>query len=159
LIFLGYGRQDEFEADNLGTRYAYDAGYDARAMKDFLSKLKELEGREPSSIEMLLRSHPPTSERIQRVEAQIQAFPTLSGKQMYEERFLAKVKGAPLLKAPSTEESVEIDKEKIILLLRAYQEGIAKQMEMINQAREKLEFLKQRIDELEKKLTTPDDTE
>ena len=95
LVFLGYGRENEFEADYLGTEYAYMAGYDPRAMREFLGKLKQLEGREPWAIEVLLKSHPPTSERIQKVEQQIQEFPTLSGKEMHKERFREAVAGAP----------------------------------------------------------------
>ena len=95
LVFLGYGRENEFEADYLGTEYAYMAGYDPRAMRELLGKLKQLEGREPWAIEVLLKSHPPTSERIQKVEQQIQEFPTLSGKEIHKERFREAVAGAP----------------------------------------------------------------
>jgi predicted Zn-dependent protease len=88
LLFLGYGRTYEFQADWLGTQYAYDAGYDPRGMRDFLVKLKGLEKREPWAIEILLSSHPPTSERIKRVEQQIKGFPSLEEREMYLERYL-----------------------------------------------------------------------
>ncbi len=75
LTVLGYGRKYEFQADELGTIYAYRAGYDPRAMASFLKKLKEMEGREPWALEILLNSHPPTSERIKKVEDVIEDLP------------------------------------------------------------------------------------
>ncbi len=45
LILLGYSREDEFQSDRLGTRYAYEADYDPRGLRDFLAKLKKLEKR------------------------------------------------------------------------------------------------------------------
>lgn len=60
LILLGYSREDEFQADRLGTRYAYDAGYNPRGLRDFLIKIKKLEKRKPLAIETLVSSHPPS---------------------------------------------------------------------------------------------------
>lgn len=72
--FLKYGRDDEFEADLLGARYLQAAGYDPRAMIDFLEKIGELETSEPSKFEAWLMTHPSTSDRIARVNAQIAGF-------------------------------------------------------------------------------------
>ncbi|MCK4617934.1 M48 family metalloprotease, partial [Candidatus Aerophobetes bacterium] len=68
LILLGYSREDEFQADRLGARYAYEANYDPRGLRDFLAKLKKLEQRKPLAIETLISSHPPTSQRIKKIE-------------------------------------------------------------------------------------------
>jgi predicted Zn-dependent protease len=73
--FLKYSRDDEFEADQLGAKYLDAGGYDPKGMVDLLEKLKSLESSEPSKFETWLSTHPPTSERLARVEAEIAAFP------------------------------------------------------------------------------------
>jgi len=71
LMLLGYSRKNEFEADNSGVRYSLAAGYDPKAMVEFFEKLKAMEKRAPSEFETLFRSHPPTGDRIERVELYI----------------------------------------------------------------------------------------
>ncbi len=88
VILLGYSREDEFQADWLGTRYSYDADYDPRGLRDFLAKLKKLEKKKPLAIETLINSHPPTPQRIKKIEHQIQEFSNLSGKKTYQNEFL-----------------------------------------------------------------------
>jgi predicted Zn-dependent protease len=68
LMFLGYSRKNEFEADNSGVRYSLASGYDPRGMVDFFEKLKTMEGKPPSTFETLFRSHPPTGDRIERIQ-------------------------------------------------------------------------------------------
>jgi predicted Zn-dependent protease len=75
LIFLGHGRKAEFEADELGVHFAYQAGYDPRGAVEFFNKLKAKEKREPHKLEVLLSSHPPTSERINKVKSKIYTLP------------------------------------------------------------------------------------
>jgi len=67
LIMLGYGRENEFQADELGIIYAKKAGYNPYAMIDFFNKLKKFEKSKPSSLEKLFMSHPPTEERIKKI--------------------------------------------------------------------------------------------
>jgi len=88
LILLGYSREDEFQADRLGTRYAYEADYDPGGLRDFLAKLKKLEKRKPLAIETLISSHPPTLQRIKKIEHQVQESSNLSGKKSYRTEFL-----------------------------------------------------------------------
>jgi predicted Zn-dependent protease len=71
LILLGYGRENEFEADHYGTLYAHRAGYDAHGMVSLLEQLQVMEGRPPSTMETLFASHPPTRDRLSRVTQQI----------------------------------------------------------------------------------------
>lgn len=71
LALLGYGRQDEFEADKLGVRYMRSAGYDPNGMLKFFQKLQQKEGKGSSGLAVYFRSHPPTSERIERVKQEI----------------------------------------------------------------------------------------
>lgn len=82
---LAYSRRDEYEADRLGVRYASSAGYDPHGLLSFLKKLKEMEKREPSLLEQLLSTHPPTTERIKRVQEQIALLPQKDGKVNREE--------------------------------------------------------------------------
>lgn len=72
LILQGYGRDNEFEADNYGILYAYKASYNPKAMIQIFNKLKEVEGNPPSVFEQLLASHPPTQDRIDKTNKQIE---------------------------------------------------------------------------------------
>lgn len=71
LMLLGYGRDNEFDADFHGIRYAKLAGYDPNAMVNFFNKLKKMEGKKLSKLETLFSSHPPTEERIKKVQDSI----------------------------------------------------------------------------------------
>ena len=71
LVVLGYGRENEFQADKLSVIYALRAGYSPDGIAQFLQKIKQMEKREPSIVETLLSTHPPTSERIKRVNEEI----------------------------------------------------------------------------------------
>ena len=81
-----FSRDDEREADTFGVRYAIAAGYDPRGLLRFFEKLKKLKGRRPSSLEKLFASHPPTDERIRRIERLIDQYGA-SGGQRYQARF------------------------------------------------------------------------
>ncbi len=66
LVGQKYSRDQERQADQLGTRYAAKAGYDPREMSRFLQRLQELHREEPRGLEAIMASHPLTSERVQR---------------------------------------------------------------------------------------------
>jgi predicted Zn-dependent protease len=63
----GY-RDDEYEADRIGTRYAHDAGRPAAGLLDFLRWLKASGVPEPSGIEKPFATHPELSKRISALE-------------------------------------------------------------------------------------------
>lgn len=71
LALLGYSRKDEYQADKLGVIYSHDAGYDPNAMVRFFEHLQAKEGDSSKGLGTYFKTHPPTSERIQRVKAQI----------------------------------------------------------------------------------------
>jgi predicted Zn-dependent protease len=70
----GY-RDKEYEADTIGTEYAFRAGYRATGLRDLLTYLYQKEG-DPARVTWLLQSHPPLSRRIERLDEYI---PTLTG--------------------------------------------------------------------------------
>ncbi len=72
VILLGYGRDNEFEADEYGTLYEKKAGHNPDGMVQLLGKFKAMEKSPPGTLEKLLSTHPPTSERIGRVQSVIQ---------------------------------------------------------------------------------------
>jgi predicted Zn-dependent protease len=77
IIQTGYTRQDEYEADRLGTRYSYKAGYDPFAAISLLKKLKKEKrrGAGPGIFENIdiLRTHPYIDERIDAVISEVGA--------------------------------------------------------------------------------------
>ncbi len=79
-VSLGYGRKDEFQADELGTKYASKAGFDPNGMVQLLELLKSLSDREPTAVEEFFMSHPRTSERIKSVNEVIVKLPPEQGK-------------------------------------------------------------------------------
>jgi predicted Zn-dependent protease len=84
---LAYSRQNEYEADRLGTAYAGAAGYDPRGMTDLLGKLAGMQEREPSKLEELLATHPPTSERLSRAESIVAGMRATGGTARNEEAY------------------------------------------------------------------------
>jgi len=74
-VALGYGRDNELQADSLGTEFANKAGYDPQGMVQLLEILKSLNEREPSSVEEFFMSHPRTSIRIKEVNKEIVKMP------------------------------------------------------------------------------------
>jgi predicted Zn-dependent protease len=59
-----YSREAEREADQLGIRYAAEAGYDAGGAVTMFEKLLALRGRKPGAVDRFFSSHPLTEERV-----------------------------------------------------------------------------------------------
>jgi predicted Zn-dependent protease len=72
---LAYGRSHENQADVFAVGNLYRSGYDVYAMVTFFYKLKALEKSEPGAIAKFFSSHPPTSERLARIQALISTYP------------------------------------------------------------------------------------
>lgn len=70
-ILLGYGREDELLADELGARYAKAAGYDPQAMVSFLEKLQEYHRGRPLQPKNYLKTHPYVPDRIRVVKKEL----------------------------------------------------------------------------------------
>lgn len=74
-----FSRGAEREADNLGVRYMWEAGYDPMGMVAMFETLLEQRRRNPSSVEQFFASHPLTEERIRDTRNQIAQLPAKSG--------------------------------------------------------------------------------
>ena len=70
---LKFSRDDEREADSVGATILRRAGWDAREMVAFMEKLRREQGRDPSSVERFLSSHPAPGERAQRLRSSVRA--------------------------------------------------------------------------------------
>lgn len=66
-VFLKFSRDDEREADHLGTEIMASAGYDPLAMASFFELLRAEQGRNPSKLERFFSSHPPPADREARI--------------------------------------------------------------------------------------------
>lgn len=66
-ILNKYGRDDEREADDIGYYLLRRAGYSGNELLEFFRKLEKL--TEGSSVPGFLSTHPPTAERIARLES------------------------------------------------------------------------------------------
>jgi predicted Zn-dependent protease len=71
-VLAGYSREQESEADTLGTRYLARAGYDTRAMASFLARMEEysrftdtLAGRADGDRYSFFATHPRTAARVE----------------------------------------------------------------------------------------------
>lgn len=71
LITLGYSRQDELQADRLGVRYAYRAGYNPYGLISFMKKLEKLEKDDTSEMFSFMRTHPPLKVREELLKQEI----------------------------------------------------------------------------------------
>lgn len=70
IINSKYGRDAELEADRYGMEYMVKAGYDPDAAVSLQETFVRLsEGRNPSWLEGLFASHPPSQERVERNRA------------------------------------------------------------------------------------------
>jgi predicted Zn-dependent protease len=74
LYLLGYGRDNELQADRYGIAYAGRAGYDPEAAITFFERLDKIEKEEEAAehISPYWRTHPSTAERIQKAKRWIQ---------------------------------------------------------------------------------------
>jgi MAF protein len=70
-FLLGYSREDELLADQLGARYARLAGYDPHGMITFLIKLQDINRRMPLRERSYYKTHPYVPDRIRVVKQEL----------------------------------------------------------------------------------------
>lgn len=73
-----FSRDDEREADRLGTRMMARAGYNPRGMVTMFEKLMRMSQGRQSSVAQFFSTHPLTQSRINEVNAEIQKLGTLA---------------------------------------------------------------------------------
>jgi hypothetical protein len=69
-VFLKFGRDAEYQADQLGAEIMAAAGYNPVAMADFFELLRREQGRDPGKLERLFSGHPPSADREARIREQ-----------------------------------------------------------------------------------------
>jgi len=67
LVRRGFGREAEFEADQIGATLAHRAGFNAGAGLAFMERLRAAEGRDPSQVEVFFSTHPALADRMVRM--------------------------------------------------------------------------------------------
>lgn len=70
-LMLGYSREDELLADQLGARYLKRAGYDPEGMEKFLRKLQEIHRKEPLRPYSYFKTHPYVPDRVRAVKQEL----------------------------------------------------------------------------------------
>jgi Zn-dependent protease with chaperone function len=68
----GYGSGLEAQADRVGTRYAFEAGYDVYAGVDIWTRFRERYGHRTYDNESLLEAHVKPDDRIENIENEIE---------------------------------------------------------------------------------------
>lgn len=75
VILQGYSRDNEYEADYDGTLYMTKAGYNPEGMIQLFQKFVAMEqGKNTTALDKLFESHPPSADRITRVQEEIKSF-------------------------------------------------------------------------------------
>ena len=65
---MKYGRDDEYQSDQLGIKYMSQAGYNPWGMVELLNVLKSLSDSEGSTLTEMFQTHPLTGKRISEAE-------------------------------------------------------------------------------------------
>ena len=86
-LLFRYSRDHERESDVYGVQNVYDAGIHPEGAATFFETLREVSGREPSSLEKFLATHPVPSERVSNVRNQIARLPYKPGLRTDSSRF------------------------------------------------------------------------
>jgi predicted Zn-dependent protease len=68
---LKFNRDDEREADRVGAQVMRRAGWDPRGMVEFMEILHRQQGRDPSSVQVFLSTHPAPGERARLLRQSI----------------------------------------------------------------------------------------
>lgn len=92
LFDKGLDKEMEFEADLAAMETTYRTGYDPSAMIRVLDKMQKLEASSKNKKGSWYSTHPPLSERISRLQAQLQKYPDHATLASARERFAKQVK-------------------------------------------------------------------
>jgi len=67
VAFLKFGRDAEYQADQLGAEIMAGAGYNPVAMANFFELLRSEQGHDPGKLEQFFSDHPPSADREARI--------------------------------------------------------------------------------------------
>ena len=87
LSVLGITRANEREADQLGTQYLWNSGYEMSGFVTFFQKLQAKKKNTPGKFASFFRTHPPTGERIRDVNREISFLPLKNEYKVNTSRF------------------------------------------------------------------------
>ena len=68
---MKFSRDDEREADRVGIAILRRAGWDPRGLLEFMETLRQQAGRDPSSVEVFLSTHPSPAERVRQLRTEL----------------------------------------------------------------------------------------
>jgi Zn-dependent protease with chaperone function len=74
-LFKAFSREEEREADRLGAKNMYDAGYDPRGMVTFFERIATMREDKPGMVGRFFASHPSPEERTDNIADLIETFP------------------------------------------------------------------------------------
>ena len=77
VAFLKFGRDDEYQADELGAEIMAGAGYNPVAMANFFEFLRREQGHDPGKLERFFSDHPPSADREARIRDQAVGLPSV----------------------------------------------------------------------------------
>jgi predicted Zn-dependent protease len=82
LVTKGLSKEDEYEADQFGTKNAARFGYDPYGLYHFIERLKEVENKPGEKMKIFLSTHPKPSKRIKKLDKYFkdQGLKKISGK-------------------------------------------------------------------------------
>ncbi|HEY7058447.1 MAG TPA: M48 family metallopeptidase [Vicinamibacterales bacterium] len=72
---MTFSRDDERDADRAGIEIMRRAGWDPHGLVEFLDTLRRRSGRDPSSVEVFLSTHPSPAERVADLRAALTKSP------------------------------------------------------------------------------------
>ena len=75
VVFLKFGRDDEYQADELGAEIMAGAGYNPVAMANFFELLRSEQSHDPGKLERFFSDHPPSADREARIRDQAVSLP------------------------------------------------------------------------------------
>jgi predicted Zn-dependent protease len=80
MAILKYSRDDEYQADELGMKYAADAGFNPWGVVELLTLLQAMQDAEPGRFQEMFQTHPLSSKRIERARLMLLEDPAYEDK-------------------------------------------------------------------------------
>ena len=80
VALMKYSRDDEYQADELGVKYAAKAGYNPWGMVELLTLLDTMQEAEPGRFQEMFQTHPLSSKRIERARLMLVQDPAYEGR-------------------------------------------------------------------------------